>query len=182
MKQDILSVRELQETDIDLIADYWLNADDEFLTGMGVDLTKMPAREEWIKMLTEQLCHSPEEKKSYCIIWQLDDKPVGHSNVNKIIFGEEAFMHLHLWNYKARKKGIGTTLVKMTLPLFFDTLKLKKIYSEPYALNIAPNKTLERAGFSFVKELITIPGWLNFEQPVKLWELSVDDYKKINPE
>ncbi|MEP6700156.1 MAG: GNAT family protein [Bacteroidota bacterium] len=179
MKQDFLSVRELQETDINLIADYWLNAGDEFLTGMGVDLTKMPAREDWIKMLTEQLSQSNEEKKSYCIIWQLNNKPVGHSNVNKIKFGEEAFMHLHLWNNEARKKGIGTTLVKMTLPWFFDTLKLKKIYSEPYALNPAPNKTLERAGFSFVKEFITIPGWLNFEQSVKLWELSYDNYRKL---
>lgn len=139
----------------------------------------MPAREEWIKMLTEQLSQSPEEKKSYCIIWQLDNKPIGHSNVNKIKFGEEAYMHLHLWKNEARKKGIGTALVKMTLPWFFDNLKLKKIYSEPYALNPAPNKTLESAGFSFVKEFITIPGWLNFEQPVKLWELSYDNYRKL---
>lgn len=179
MNKHSLSVRELTETDLNLITDYWLNANDAFLRGMGVDTTKMPTREEWIKILAEQLSQSFEEKKSYCIIWQADDKPVGHSNVNKIKFGQEAYMHLHLWNTDVRQKGIGTQLVKMTLPLFFENLKLQKLYCEPYSLNKAPNKVVEKAGFTFVKELITTPGWLNFEQPVNLWELTHDNYRKI---
>jgi hypothetical protein len=35
-----LSVREIQPGDIDALADYWLNAEDAFLEGMGVDLKK----------------------------------------------------------------------------------------------------------------------------------------------
>ena len=179
MSENVLSVREIQENDIELIIEYWLCSDSEFLKGMGVDTNKIPARDEWIKMLSEQLSQPIEEKKSYCIIWQVDDKPVGHSNVNKIIFGEEAYMHLHLWNADTRKKGFGTAFIKMTLPWFFENLKLKKLYCEPYALNPAPNKTLEKIGFEFVKEYTTIPGWLNFEQQVNLWKLSYDRFKKM---
>ena len=65
---------------------------------MGVDLTKMPSKEEWHKMLKEQLHHRPEEKRSYCIIWMMNERPIGHSHFNKIIFGEEAYMHLHIWD------------------------------------------------------------------------------------
>jgi RimJ/RimL family protein N-acetyltransferase len=108
---------------------------------------------------------SIEEKKSYCIIWLVDDTPVGHSNINKIVFGEEAFMHLHIWDNTIRKKGFGTEMVKRTLPYFFNNYKLRNLYCEPYALNAAPNKTLEKVGFEFVKQYTTTPGWINFEQP-----------------
>lgn len=177
MFQNLLSVRELQINDIDAIIEYWLQSNNTFLEGMGVDITKMPSREEWKKMLEEQLSQPLEEKKSYCIIWEVNGKAVGHSNVNKIIFGQEAYMHIHLWNKDARKKGLGPAFIKMTLPYFFENLRLKTLYCEPYALNSAPHKALEKAGFRFVKEYTTIPGWLNFEQPVRLWELSYDEYK-----
>lgn len=177
MEKQLLSVREIKQSNIELITQYWLTADPAFLTGMGVDLSKMPSKEEWIKMLSEQLTKPYPEKKSYCTIWQVDNKAIGHCNVNKIKFGEDAYMHLHVWNNEFRKKGMGTELVKMSLPYFFENLKLKKIFSEPYALNLAPNKTLERAGFTFVKEYITTPGFLNFEQPVKCWELIYEQYK-----
>lgn len=176
MKTPVLSVREIQASDIDAIIRYWLESDGAFLEGMGVDLNKMPGREVWKQMLSEQLNQSYEEKKSYCMIWQADQVPVGHSNVNKIIFGEEAYMHLHLWGSKERQKGMGTDLVKMTLPLFFEKMHLKKIFCEPYALNPAPNRTLEKVGFELVKTHTTTPGWLNFEQPVNLWELTYDRF------
>src|SRR5258705_5077644 len=178
MNQNLLSVREIQQSDIEPITQYWLTPDPAFLTGMGVDLDKIPSKEEWMAMLSEQLAQPYPEKKSYCMIWLVDNKAIGHCNVNKIKFGEEAYMHLHMWNSDLRKKGMGTELVKMSVPYFFENLELKKIFSEPYALNPAPNKVLEKAGFTFMKEYLTIPGFLNFEQPVKCWELTYEQYKK----
>ncbi len=174
-----LSVREIRESDIRLIIDYWYHADDIFLINLGVDINKIPSKRAWHQMLFEQISEPYNNKKSYCIIWQVDEVPVGHSNVNKIIFGKEGYMHLHLWNHESRKIGYGTELVKMTLPFFFNNLKLKNLYCEPYALNPPPNKTLQKIGFEFVKEHITIPGFLNFEQKVNLWQLSYDKFKKM---
>ncbi len=178
----MLAVREIQPSDIALITNYWLTADHRFLEGMGVEVSKMPSQEQWQQMLGVQLTQPYTEKQSYCIIWELDGQPVGHSNINKIKFGAEAYMHLHLWVGGERQKGIGTAFVKMTLPYFFDNMQLKKLYCEPYALNPAPNKTLEKVGFKFVETLITTPGWLNFEQAVNLWELSAEDFLKTNNE
>ncbi|MFM9907803.1 MAG: GNAT family N-acetyltransferase [Chitinophagaceae bacterium] len=171
-----VSVRELLQSDIELIANYWLGADKLFLTKMGVDTTKIPALDGWNKMLTEQLAQINSEKKSYCIIWVLNNIPVGHSNINKIVVGEEAFMHLHLWKDSTRRKGMGMSFVRMTLPYFFENYNLKNLYCEPYALNPAPNRTLKKIGFEFEKEYITTPGWLNFEQPVQRWVLSYEKY------
>ncbi|MUV02499.1 hypothetical protein GN157_02150 [Flavobacterium rakeshii] len=60
----------------------------------------------------------------------------------------------------------------MSTAAYFNNLKLKKLYCQPNAFNPSPNKTLEKAGFRFVKEYITTPGSITFEQAVKLWEIN----------
>jgi len=122
MDHERLSVRELMSEDIDSIADYWQKSDPGFLQGMGVDLSKIPARDQFVAMLSEQVRLPLAEKNSYCIIWLLNAQPIGHSNINKIVFAEEAYMHLHLWNAPSRKKGLGATLVRMTLPYFLKNI------------------------------------------------------------
>ncbi|MDB5200921.1 MAG: hypothetical protein JWQ27_330 [Ferruginibacter sp.] len=177
MDLPVLSVRELTVKDIPLIADYWLKADTAALTAMGVDLSKMPTREQMSGGLAAQLALPLNERRAYCIIWEIDGKPVGHCNTNPSFFGIEAFMHLHLWQPSTRHSGIGLQLLGLTLPYFFRNLEIDNLYSEPYALNPAPNKTLKKAGFAFVKEYLTIPGSLNFEQPVKQWLMTREKFE-----
>jgi RimJ/RimL family protein N-acetyltransferase len=164
-----LSARPIQHNDIPLIIEYWHTADPDFLRGMGVDPAKMLNKTQWQALLTEQLELPLPLKQFYYTIWEIDGVPVGHCNVNKIKFAEEAFMHLHLWKNVVRQQGAGTQLVRKSLALFFEHLHLKTIYCEPYALNPAPNKTLEKVGFSFIKTCTTVPGMINFEQEVNLW-------------
>lgn len=171
-----ISVREIKVIDIELLADYWLKSDSEFLKSMGADKDKLPTRTQLVKMLTQQISLPIKDKSSYALIWELDGKQIGHTNVNNIIYGNEATMHLHLWKSDNRKRGIGTKLVKKSLLYYFKNLKLNKLICEPYALNPAPNKTLEKAGFEFVKRYRTIPGTLNFEQEVNRWELTKENY------
>lgn len=180
MRADSLSVRELQERDVEPITSYWLSSSPEYLEAMGVDIAKMPSRDEWHSFISEQLTQDYPDKNSYCIVWEVNGKAIGHSNTNKIIYGEEAFMHLHIWDIENRNKGFGEAFVKMTIPYFFKNLKLKNLYCEPYALNPSPNKTLEKIGFELVKEYLTVPGWLNFEQPVNLWQMSLERFTKMH--
>ena len=175
-----IKVREIELKDIDLIADYWIESESDFLINIGVDLNKLPTRAGLRKMLTEQINSSITNKKSYALIWTLDGKQIGHSNINGIEYGKQATMHLHLWKSNNRKKGIGTELVRKSLPFYFENLKIEKLICEPYALNPAPNKTLEKVGFEFVKKYKTIPGSLNYEQEVNRWELTKENYEKNN--
>lgn len=174
-----LSVRPIQEADIAPLADYWFHASPEFLIGMGVDLSKMPERVQWEQMLLTQIGQPFPEKQSYCIIWEIDGQASGHCNINKITFGKEASMHLHMWQSPSRQKGLGAQLVQMSLPFFFENYGLEVLNCEPYALNPAPNKTLEKVGFQWIKEYITTPGWINFEQPVNLWQLTREQFLQL---
>lgn len=175
----MLSARELESRDIPVLTSYWVDADDDHLLAMGVALGKMMPREQWYAMLSKQLEQAYQDKQSYCIIWESDGQAIGHCNVNKVVFGKEAYMHLHLWHKDARLQGRGAALVKMSLPYFFKNLELQELFCEPYALNPAPNKTLAKVGFTFIKEYNTVPGFLNFEQAVNLWQLRKADFEKM---
>lgn len=167
-----LSVRPLQAEDLEALTNYWLNSSDDHMLKMGVDLNKLPPKNILLQSFREQINLPINEKSSYALIWLLNDIPVGHCNVNQIQFGKQAFMHLHLWDNTNRQKGLGMQFVKLSIPHFFKYLDLQQLFCEPYALNPAPNKTLEKLGFTLVKEHITTPGFLNFEQPVKRWLLN----------
>lgn len=172
-----LSVREIEEGDFESIVDYFLKADKGFLLNMGVDVSKLPKKEEWLKLLSNDHQQSVMEKKFFYVIWLLNAVPIGHSSINKIIFGKEAYMHLHMWESNKRQKGMGVEFIKMSVPYYFDTFKLRKLYCEPYALNPAPNRALEKSGFNFIEQHETIPGWLNFYQPVNKWCMDFDKYQ-----
>jgi RimJ/RimL family protein N-acetyltransferase len=88
-------------------------------------------------------------------------------------------MHLHMWRKDVRKNGHGLELMRMSIPYYFNEFKLKTLYCEPYALNEAPNKTLPKLGFDFVKRYDTIPGWISFHQPVNRWKLDEDKFRKL---
>ena len=170
-----LIVREANLDDIYLIVNYWMASTDAHLVGMGVDLKKVPNKED----LTIALTHAITTKKSYAIIWEYNGEAVGHTNVNNFTVGKEAYMHIHLWKNNKRQKGLGLEFIRKSLPLYFNNLQLETVFCEPYALNPAANKVLRKIGFEFVKKHTTIPGSLNFEQEVNLWKFTKDMLQKI---
>lgn len=174
-----LNVREATAKDIPALADYWHLAEPDFLIHMGVDLTKLPPRDNFVTMLSQQFSLPINKRQSYALIWEVNNQAVGHGNVNKIHFGNEATMHLHIWKGSLRQQGLGTRLVKESLPFYFNALKLKTLICEPYALNEAPNKTLKKIGFTFVKKYQTIPGAINFEQEVNRWEMTRKQFDSL---
>lgn len=167
-----LAISPIQREDINALVRYWTEASPEFLKGMGVDLSKMLSENQLKSMLEQQLKTEISQKTSYATIWLIDQKAVGHCNLGEIKFGESAMMHLHMWQSGNRKKGVGTELVKLSVRHFFEVMQLEKIYCEPMAKNIAPNKTLENVGFTFLEKVFKVPGYINYVQYVNRWEIN----------
>jgi len=175
-----LTVREMKSEDIALVVDYFLDAEEDFIRGMGAEKSKLPNREDWIKKLQLEVKKAYHDKEFYYIIWLLDDEPVGHSNVNQIHFGDVATMHLHVWNSKKRQSGLGIEFLKLAIPFYFKNLQIEKLICEPYSENIPPNKTLKKFGFDFIRSYATVPGWINFHQTVNRYELTKLKFKQEN--
>jgi RimJ/RimL family protein N-acetyltransferase len=179
MPTNNLSVRESTADDFERVINYFHSADEEYLLKMGVDKSKLFEPEHWLQLLNDELNQPAENKKFFFVTWLIDSIPAGHSHINKIIYCEEASMHLHIWEPGKRQKGNGARFVAMSLPFYFTSFKLKRLYCEPYALNPAPNNTLKKAGFNLREQYETTPGPFNFQQPVNKWYMDVEKFKLL---
>lgn len=164
-----LLVREMDLGESELIIDYFHGSTPEYLEVLGVDPTRLPSPERWRETFAEQLGLPIEQRAMLAVIWEEDDTPVGFSTADKIRFGEEAHMHLHIVDPQRRQSGLGAECVRRTVDLYFERLRLRRLFCQPNAFNVAPNRTLQRAGFTYLKTHTTVPGPLNFRQPVTRW-------------
>src|SRR4029077_21171054 len=128
----------------ELMLDYFYKADDIFLRGMGVDRLKLPQRDKWLDNLLADHEKRDEERDRFYLVWIFRGERVGHSSINKIVPGAEAYIHLHLWSSKLRRAGLGTEFLRKSAKFYFERFNLKKLVCEPWAGNPAPNRVLQK--------------------------------------
>ena len=142
-----LSVRLMRLSEVGLIVDYFHEASPEHLETMGVDPSRLPPRDIWLERLNANLAHPSAERETLQTLWLGNGAPLGFSTADKIVSGERANMHLHIFAADDRNRGCGAACVRLTADLYFDMLELKRLFCEPNAFNVAPNRTLQAAGF-----------------------------------
>jgi RimJ/RimL family protein N-acetyltransferase len=164
-----LTVREMMDSEVDLIIEYFQKSTPEHLETLGVDPSRLPPVESWRERLRRESTLPVEQRSVVLVIWLSDQQPVGFSTSDKIRYGEQANMHLHVTAPERRHQGIGVEGVRRSVDLYFERLKLKRLFCEPNAFNVAPNRTLQKAGFKYLKTHMTVPGPLNYHQAVTRW-------------
>ncbi len=169
--QPRLTVREMRLDEVDLRIDYFHDASDEYLRTLGVDRALLPAREAWRTQYEEDYGRPIPERLSYLLAWELDGDVVGFSSADHIEYGEQAFMHLHIVREPQRRSGFGTEFVRQSAATYIRVLELQRLYCEPNAFNVAPNRTLQRAGFAYLFSHETAPSSINFVQVTTRWVL-----------
>jgi RimJ/RimL family protein N-acetyltransferase len=166
-----LDVREMRFAETSLVIDYFHSSTSEHLEMLGVDPTRLPPKEVWASLFRSQYDLPLGERKGFFVIWLVDGRPIGFSSCDKIVFGKQANMHLHVTEPTQRQQGIGAQCVRLSVDIYFRALEINQLFCEPNAFNIGPNRTLQRAGFKYVKTHMTVPGPLNFHQSVNRWLL-----------
>lgn len=164
-----VNVREMLLEEVGVVIDYFHESSAEHLELLGVDPTRLPGRVQWRQLYETDFAQPIERRRSLLLLWELDARPIGFSSVDKIVYGKEAYMHLHIVEPGQRQSGFGVACVRKSVETYFDRLRLERLYCEPNAFNVAPNRTLQKAGFQYVKTHRTVPGPLNFHQPVTRW-------------
>jgi len=177
-----LSIRESGAADIDRIVSYFLDGDLAFLDGMGVDPGKLPERTVWRDSLLAEAELPMEDRARYYVIWEIDGVAVGHSNLSDAQFGVQAHVHLHMWDPTVRGQGSGTQLVRRSIDRYFELFELETLFSEPYALNPAPNRTLPNLGFQLVETYDGLPSPIAYSQPVNRWRLTRPEWEVVRRE
>jgi len=166
-----LDVREMTLDETGLVIDYFHSSTPEHLEMMGVDPTRLSSRLVWAARFKELYALPAAERPSFYVVWLLDGRPIGFSSCDKIVAGERANMHLHVTEPELRQSGIGSACVARSAALYIRTFELQRLFCEPNAFNVAPNRTLQKAGFKYLKTYKTVPGPLNYHQAVTRWVL-----------
>jgi RimJ/RimL family protein N-acetyltransferase len=159
----------MTESEFEFVIEYFFRATPEFLETLGVDPTRLPTPDSWRERFRREQAKPTEQRTWLVVTWLKDSRPLGFSTSDKITYGEQANMHLHVVDPERRNQGYGAECVRRSADIYFERLKLKRLFCEPYAFNVAPNRTLQRAGFKYVKTYMTVPGPLNFRQAVTRW-------------
>jgi RimJ/RimL family protein N-acetyltransferase len=166
-----LAVRQMRPDEVGIRIDYFHSAPQAYLELLGVDPARLPRQDDWLHQYELDSVRPIEERLNVFLLWLGDDKPIGFSSADQIEFGQQANMHLHLLEAGNRKSGIGTECVRLSAALYFKLLNLKRLYCQPNAFNVAPNRTLQRAGFRYVETIMATPSSINFHQPITRWML-----------
>lgn len=162
-------VREMALAEVDLVIEYFHGSTPEYLDLLGVDPTRLPSPDVWRERFQTDLLLPLDERARYFLIWLQNGRPIGFSSCDKIVFGQRANMHLHITEADLRQRGVGSGCVRLSVDTYFEKLKLKSLFCEPNAFNVGPNRTLQNAGFKYLKTHKTVPGMLNYHQAVTQW-------------
>jgi RimJ/RimL family protein N-acetyltransferase len=170
-----LSVREMTLSDVPVRIDYFLDSPDDYLVTLGVDREALPSRADWIAFYEEDYRRPIRRRENFSLIWEFDEKTVGFSTTDRIKFGDEAFMHLHIIDPSLRRQGLGVDFVRLSVRRYFEALELERLYCEPNAFNVAPNRTLQRAGFRYLFTHEARPSSINYVQITTRWVIGRED-------
>ena len=166
-----LDVREMKLDEANMVIDYFHSSTPEHLELLGVDPTRLPGRGVWAARFKELFALPVAERPNFYVIWLSDGRPVGFSSYDKIVVGSHANMHLHVTEPELRQSGIGAACVVRSAEIYIGTFEFQRLFCEPNAFNVAPNRTLQKAGFKYLKTHMTVPGPLNYHQAVTRWVL-----------
>ena len=172
---ETIAVREMTPDDVRIRIDYFHNASDEFLEMLGVDRSRLPSRGEWHREFKADYGLPTAERQSFGLMWLIAPEVVGFGTLDRIEFGEQARMHLHVIEPHRRNRGFGALFVQRSAHVFCETFNLRRLYCEPNALNVAPNRTLQAAGFRYQFSHFGTPGPINFPQVTTRWMLGTAD-------
>jgi RimJ/RimL family protein N-acetyltransferase len=161
----------MEPSEIDIRIDYFHNAPDNYLRTLGVDRASLPSPKEWRSSYATDCALPVQDRKGLVLLWQLDGREVGFSSADRIVFGVEAYMHLHVLEADNRHKGLGVEFVRKSAAHYFRILGLERLFCEPNAFNVAPNRTLQKAGFRYLFTHEAQPGPINFFQTTTRWVL-----------
>jgi RimJ/RimL family protein N-acetyltransferase len=159
----------MQLADFAVRVAYFHDASDEHLSRLGVDRSLLPDPGEWRERFADNLALPLEQRSEYGVVWELDATLVGFSTADQIQFGAEAHMHLHIVDPGRRATGMGSRFVRLTATHYCEALRLARLYCEPNAFNVAPNRALQSAGFRYVRSRRCQPAPINTQQTTTIW-------------
>ena len=150
-----LAIRDIKESDIPLIMDYWFNPkNQEYHSRRGsFGEAQRAALANDAELLLAQTKTPLMSRRSTTAIVEYRGRAIGHVLLNDIHSNEKRRMHFHAWPNTARIQNLGSVLtflpkiVLVALDYFFQSYDIEYIIGDISAGNEPANYVLARMGF-----------------------------------
>jgi RimJ/RimL family protein N-acetyltransferase len=166
-------VRDLSESDIPHLSQYWFHSPAGYLEAMGVDPKKLPPQEKFESGLREK-CNAPSSKLNALIIL-FDGRPVGFHTINPLTEGDHGIFHAHIWDTQVRRKGIASVSYPKACQIFMRRFGLKRILFKTPAQNTGSIRVKEKLGIRYLGEETVDFGIVKDGTLAKVFELNREE-------
>jgi ribosomal protein S18 acetylase RimI-like enzyme len=187
-----LVIREMALDEVGLAIDYFHGSTPEHLETLGVDPTRLPTRQDWRAWYAAEYDKPVQDRSTLLVIWELDGVAIGFSTADKIVYGEQAHMHLHIVDPQRRRSGIGSACVRETAELYFnapndaDTSTSSHVSNRGHALaDVIENRPKGASAWPSADARFSRegsgPGYFTARCPRAVWHQHPDDLRDVWP-
>jgi len=169
--KDVLRVRDVSPEDIPVVNAYWKNQTPADVERLSLDPSKITTRLLQPSALDELVKLPYPQRTNDLLIWELNERAVGMSSLRNIRYEEYGEIHLHMIEPQFRWSGYGHRFFVLSLQEYVRRFSLKIIVCEPSSENPAPNRLLQKLGFTIARTYRATPSDINHEHQVNRYEI-----------
>ncbi|MBO2448578.1 hypothetical protein J4573_15855 [Actinomadura barringtoniae] len=138
----------MEPQDIEPFVSYWHDGGAD-LAFLGIDLDKLGAREDTRKRFLD-LCRRGEPKdRAVGFTFHLNDSVIGYTNIN-IQGRPKGYLHVHLTDPAARRRGVVSAILLQSLPVLADHVlteyPIDGLVLETRTRNVGINRVVRSVG------------------------------------
>jgi hypothetical protein len=139
----VAGLRDLTQTDIPTIVEYWLSSPPEFLDFMGVDRQRLGPERDITQRLSSAIRTGDATQPNIALAITLDQRLVGYTLLNR--YSDEVnYSHWHIIVPALRAKGLSTTLYPFRIKAYFDLAPIAQLIHQTRTRNLAVNRMLDK--------------------------------------
>ncbi len=149
-------IRDLEESDVPALVEYWHASSPEYLRSIGVDLAKLTTREETQRRFLASLEAAGRRSRVTLVVAAAGGEPLAYSNADLGADGAGT-VHAHVLDPALRRVGFASAVFLSVLRVFCTHFGIEKLVFQTSPENEAINRLVQRFGFA--------PRRVHLEQP-----------------
>jgi RimJ/RimL family protein N-acetyltransferase len=140
-------IRDVEERDLDTLVSYWHDNDLAYLKSLGVDVSKLAAREVTRSRFLSSLPDAPRPRERATFVVTADDELVAYTNLNFKSL-DEAYVHVHTLARNSLAKALAYALFPQMVTIFFASYPITRLLMQTSPENQNINRLLTRFGLT----------------------------------
>jgi RimJ/RimL family protein N-acetyltransferase len=139
----LAGLRDLSESDIDFVVNYWHDSSDEHLDCFGIDRTLLGSRTDTYARIDRALRSADPDQPNIAFAITLDGKFVGYTLLNRYE-PQTNYSHWHITDARRRAAGLSTALYPHRIKTYFDTTSIERLIHQTRTRNVGVNRMLDK--------------------------------------